>query len=99
MRDVFELATRKGSDPVINSDMTVELQSLSTQLYYMLLMMLSDQALEIVRNSPKGVGAEAWRKLLWEYEPGVGTKYGAMLQSLGSVNTMRQTWHERVIRA
>ena len=25
MRDVFELATRKGSDPVIDSDMTVEL--------------------------------------------------------------------------
>ena len=36
MRDVFESATRKGSDPVINSDMTVKLQSLSTQLYYML---------------------------------------------------------------
>ena len=52
MRDVFEFATRKGSDPVINSDMTVELQSLSTQ-YYMLVMMLSDQALEIVRNSSK----------------------------------------------
>ena len=33
MRDVFQLATRKDSDPVINSDMTVELQSLSTRLY------------------------------------------------------------------
>ena len=74
MRDVFELATRKGSDPVINSDMTVELQSLSTQLRYMLVMMLSDQALEIVRNSPERVGAED--------EPGVGIRYGAMLQSL-----------------
>ena len=82
MRVVFELATRKGSDPVINSDMTVELQSLSTQLYHMLVMMLSDKALEIVRNSPEGVGAEVWRKLLWEYEPGVGIRYGAMLQSL-----------------
>ena len=51
MRDVFELTTRKGSDPVINSDMTVELQSLSTQLYYMLVMTLSDQALVIVLNS------------------------------------------------
>ena len=47
VRDVFKSATRKGSDPVTNSDMTVELQSLSTQLYYMLVMMLSDQALEI----------------------------------------------------
>ena len=82
MRDVFELATRKGSDLVINSDMTVELQSLSTQLYSMLVMVLSDQALEIVRNSPEGVGAEVWRKLLWEDEPGVGIRYGAMLQSL-----------------
>ena len=82
MRDVFELATRKGSDPVIKSDMTVGLQSLSTQLYYMLVMMLSDQAQETVRNSPEGVGAEVWRKLLWEYEPGVGIRYGAMLQSL-----------------
>ena len=82
MRDVFELATRRGSDPVINSDMTAELQSLRTQLHYMLVMMLSDQALEIVRNSPERVGAEVWRKLLWEYEPGVGIRYGAMLQSL-----------------
>ena len=82
MRDVFELVTRKGSDPGIDSEMTVELQSLSTQLCYMLVMMLSDQALEIVRNSPEGVGAEVWRKLLWEYEPGVGIRYGALLQSL-----------------
>ena len=82
MRDVFELATRKGSDPVINSDTTVELQSLSTQLYYMLVMMLSNQDPEIVRNSPEGVGAEVWRKLLLEYELGVGIMYGAMLQSL-----------------
>ena len=44
-------------------------------------MMLSDQALEIVWKS-LGVGAEVWRKLLWECESGVGIRYGAMLQSL-----------------
>ena len=102
MRDVFELATRKGSDPVINSDMTVELQSLSTQLYYMLVMMLTDQPLVIVRNSPEGVGAEVWRKLLWEYEPGVGIRYGAMLQSLLKRRFgehERRTWHERLSRS
>ena len=71
MRDAFELATRKGSDLVIDSEMTVELQSLNTQLCYMLVMMLSDQALEIVPNTLEGVGAEVWRKLLSEYEPGV----------------------------
>ena len=82
MKEVFDFATRKGSDPVVNSDMTAELQSQSTQMYYMLVMMLSDHALEIVRNSPEGNGAEVWRRLLWEYEPGVGIRYGAMLQSL-----------------
>ena len=46
MKEVFDLATRKGSDPVVNSYTTAELQSLCTQLYYMLVMMLSDQALQ-----------------------------------------------------
>ena len=82
MKEVFDLATRKGSEAVVNSDMTAELQSLITQLYYMLVMMLSDQAQEIVRNTPEGNGAEVWRKSLWEYEPGVDIRYGAMLQSL-----------------
>ena len=83
MKEVFDLTTRKGADPVNASDITFELQSLSTQLYYMLVMMLSDQAQEIVRNSLEGIGAEVWRKLLWEHEPGVGIRYGAaMLQSL-----------------
>ena len=58
MKEVFDLAIQKGADLVVNSDMTVELQSLSTQLYYMLVMMLSDQAQEIVRDSPEGTGAE-----------------------------------------
>ena len=62
--------------------MTAELQSPSTQLYYMLVMMLNDQALEVVRNSPEGIGAEVWRRLLWEYDPGVGIRYGATLPSL-----------------
>ena len=79
-KEVFDLARRKGSDPVVNSDMTAEMQSLSTQLNNMLVMMLS-QALEIVRNSLEGIGAEVWRKLLWECEPGVGIRYGAMLLS------------------
>ena len=30
----------------------------------MLVMILSDQALEIVRSSPEVIGAEVWRKLL-----------------------------------
>ena len=44
-------------DPVISSDMTVELQTLSTQMGYMLVVSLSDQAQERVRNSPECNGA------------------------------------------
>ena len=53
MKEVFDLSTRKGADLVVNSDMTVELQLFITQLYYVLVMMPSDQAQEIVRNSPE----------------------------------------------
>ena len=41
----------KGADLVVSSDTTAELQTSGTQLYYKLVMMLSDQAQEIVRNS------------------------------------------------
>ena len=82
MNEVFDFASRKGSKDFFHSDTTAELQSLRTQLYYKHLMMISDQALETVRISPEGNGAEVWRKLLWDYEPGVGIRYGAMLQSL-----------------
>ena len=61
-------------------------------------MMLSDQALEIVWNSPEGVDAEVWRKLLWEYEPSVGIRYGAMLQSLlkRRFGEHDETWLDRL---
>ena len=49
MKEVLDLATRKGADPVNASDITGELQSLSTQLYYMLVMMLSDRAIKLRR--------------------------------------------------
>ena len=44
-------------DLVISSDMTVELQTLSTQVGYMLVVSLSDQAQDKVRNSPECNGA------------------------------------------
>ena len=46
-----------GSDLVISSDMTVELQSLSTQMSCKHVVSLSDQAQKRVRNSPECNGA------------------------------------------
>ena len=45
------------SDPMVSSDMTVELQPLSTQMGYMLVVSFSEQAQERVRNSPECNGA------------------------------------------
>ena len=82
MKEVFDLAARKGSEAVVDSDMTAELQSLSTPLYYMLVMMLSEQALEIVRNFSEENGAECGASCFGNYEQGVGIRYGTMLPSL-----------------
>ena len=45
------------SDPVISSDMTVDLQPLSTQMVYTVAARLCDQAQERVRNAPECNGA------------------------------------------
>ena len=68
MKHAFELATQKGAEPIANSEMSPELQVLSIQLHYMLVMMQTDQALEKVRSSPGGVGLEVWCWLVWQSE-------------------------------
>ena len=65
----------KGSDPITNNDMYLELRTLSTEMYFMLVMMLNEHAFEIDRNSLEGLGAEVWRKLVcgstnWAWVPG-----------------------------
>ena len=80
-QDVVDLTTQEGPEPITNNDMPQEVQTFRTQLCYLLVMMLNEHALEIVRNSPQGVGAEVWRTLLWVYGQGVGIRCGATLQS------------------
>ena len=55
--------------------MSLELRTLSTEMYFMLVMMLNEPVFEIDRNSLEGVGAEVWRKLVcgstnWAWVPG-----------------------------
>ena len=67
IKEFFHLATRKGSEPVVNSDMTAELQSQSKQLHYMLVMIPSYQVLEIVRMGVAyvalGIRAGCWYQI------------------------------------
>ena len=74
------LFAQNSKDVVVMNNLTDH--QLTSQLYYMLVLLAKDRALELVRNSPEGNGAEVWRRLLWEYEPGVGVRYGAILQGL-----------------
>ena len=87
-RDVFELATRKSSDPVINSDMTVELQSLSTQLHYMLVMIMCIDAPESTTNSlSSGFNVDAGRHLF------SGDEKNAAFSCSFNLNTLLASFH------
>ena len=79
---VFDLATRKGSDLVVNSDMD---SGVAITKYTVVLHTRDDaqrSSFGDCAELPQGIGAELWRQLLREYEPGVDIRYGAMLQSL-----------------
>ena len=82
MKHVMESAAALQDQPADHSQMSDEERRTSTQLYYMLVLLCKDRALDSVRNAPEGNGAEAWRRLMWEFEPGVGVRYGAILQGL-----------------
>ena len=75
MKDVFDLATQTGSDPIATSD--VPGAAGAEKLHTMLVMMLNDQAFEIVQISLEGGGGGVAQAAV-----GVSIRYGAMLQSL-----------------
>ena len=53
------------------SDPTKSLRTLNTQLYYALVMLCKDDAHQLLRNTPRKNGAEAWRKR--QGKPAAGT--------------------------
>ena len=60
-----------GDEDVMNNTLGPEMEPLSNQLYYMLVLAMPDESPgeTILRNAPEGEGAEAWRRLLREYAP------------------------------
>ncbi len=59
-----------------------ETTNLSKQLYYMMVMLTSDDAHRLLSNVENGNGDEEWRRLCWEYEPNVRARHGAILHNL-----------------
>ena len=65
--------------PLWNRGLSPEEQGLSTQLYYILVMLCRDRALDKLRNSGENEGLEAYRQLYLEYNPRLKTRYVGLL--------------------
>ena len=69
----------QSTHPIVNSTLQVEVQSISRQLYAILVVKLEGKALGIVHLVTKGEGLEAWRQLKLEYEGKSGNRQAALL--------------------
>jgi hypothetical protein len=82
MMDLFRGAEAMNERPIARLDPLEPKEPLSRQLYYMLVMLTTDDAHRLMTNVEQGNGAEAWRRLCWEYEPNVRVRHGAVLHAL-----------------
>ncbi len=60
--------------PIFNAGLCNEEAQLSTQLYYVLVMLSSGAALDKCHNAGVNEGFETWRNLVVEYEPHLKTR-------------------------
>ncbi|CAE7232267.1 RE1, partial [Symbiodinium sp. CCMP2456] len=70
--------------PVLQASLSPGEAELSTQLFYTLVMLLQDRALDIAQNTDLGSGLEVYRKLVSEYRPPVGKPLRGTLSQLMS---------------
>ena len=67
---------------VQNSRMTTEGQERSRQMYYILILLLEGQALQVVKALPSGEGYRVWRTLQERYEPAMPSRHAGLLQEI-----------------
>ena len=80
--------------PIVNTTIDAEVQTISRQVYAILVVTPEGKALGIVQLVGKGEGSEAWRQLKLEYEGKSGNRQAVLLR--GILNP-RAAWegHER----
>ena len=61
--------------PCPNRLLSGQERQLSSQLYYMLVMLVKGRALDVAQNSGKGEGFEAFRKLEELYQPKLASRF------------------------
>ena len=69
---------------VLNATLEASATRVSQQLYWMLLMLCKNSALQIVVGAGRGEGLEAWKQLVERYEPRLRTRYAAQLMKIMS---------------
>lgn len=73
----------EGSDVAMyNATLTQQEVDLSSQLYYILVMLLRDRPLDRMHNVGIGEGLEGYRQLSLEYEPKVQSRFVGLLMSI-----------------
>ena len=68
--------------PVLNATLTEEDVSLSTQLYYVLVMLCSGPALNKCYNAGVTEGFESWRQFVLQWEPKLASRFVGLLMQL-----------------
>ena len=68
--------------PIVNTTLEAEVQTISRQMYAILMVKLEGKALGIVQLVNKGEGLEAWRQLKLEYEGKSGNRQAALLREI-----------------
>ena len=95
--------TEQSTQPILNVGLSGDEAQLSTQLYYVLVMLSSGAALDKCHNSGINEGFETWRNFVMEYEPRLKTRtVGLLMQVLsykfsGNLAT-RLDGFERLVR-
>ena len=64
----------QSTQPILNVGLSGDGAQLSTQLYYVLVMLSSGAALDKCHNSGINEGFETWRNFVMEYEPRLKSK-------------------------
>ena len=80
-QEFFNIAENSAA-PVMNVSMDAEQAALSAQLYYVLVMLVTETALNKCHNAGINEGFESWRQFVLEWEPRLRTRHVGLLMQV-----------------
>ena len=87
--------TETPSTPRLNTTLGTEESTLSTQMYYILVMTTAEAVLDKCHNAGVNEGFEAWEQFVMEWEPKLQTRYVGLLMNVLGVQIptrFQQSW-------